>query len=228
MRIQARHNSWMVAGLVLAGLGFGLGTESTAFASSTWGTKPAWAASNPASRRARNRAPQSDRQVSPFSPGSNNVSLQMGQIFLMGDLAEKYADTIGFKLNYTYGVSDIFGFDSSFGFSDHSEGDFSMATLLTGLRTNLNWYDRVVPYAVFGFGFYKPSERISETASISPLLFGVHLGAGGDLQLTDQLFFGAQITFHDMFGTTKLGADKKFYDVGGTYTTFLLHGGVTF
>ena len=38
-----------------------------------------------------------------------------------------------------------------------------MTTLLTGLRTNLAWYDKVVPYFVFGLGFYSPSFDVSST-----------------------------------------------------------------
>jgi hypothetical protein len=59
------------------------------------------------------------------------------------------------------------------------------------------------------------------------VLFGVHLGPGVDLELTKQLFFGAALTFHDMFGTTRMTqAGEK--EVGGTYTSFFLRAGVTF
>ena len=151
----------------------------------------------------------------------------------MGDLGSRYADSIGTQLHYTYGVSELFGFDSSIGFSQHSEGSLSMGTLLTGLRTNLAWYDKVVPYVVFGMGFYKPSYELAPNSqgqinSISPLLFGVHLGPGVDLELTKQLFFGCAITFHDVFGDTKIGPNNQKMEVGGTFTSFFVHAGFTF
>jgi hypothetical protein len=160
----------------------------------------------------------------------------MGQVFLMGDLSSRYSDSIGARLHYTYGVSDIFGFDSSIGYSDHSDSKLSMITALTGLRVNLAWYDKVVPYVIGGLGFYRPNFQIPTgpngsdltTTSVSPLLFGIHLGPGVDLELTRNLFFGASLTFHDVFGSNKAMVEGKPIDVGGTYTSFLLHAGVTF
>ena len=87
----------------------------------------------------------------------------------MGDLSAKYSDNIGTQIHYTFGVSDLFGFDSSLGYSEHGDGKYSMTTLLTGLRTNLAWYDKVVPYFVFGLGFYRPSIQTTTTSAPTPL-----------------------------------------------------------
>lgn len=172
-------------------------------------------------------------EVSPFSPGSNNIAIDLGQVFLMGNLNQQYSDSIGTQIHYTYGVSDIFGFDSSVGYSEHSDGKFAMTTLLSGLRLNMSWYDKVIPYAIFGLGFYRPSYRdpsaiVPADSSISAVLFGVHLGPGLDLELSKNLFFGAALTFHNMFGTTKTYANGTPLNVGGSYTSFLLHLGATF
>lgn len=154
----------------------------------------------------------------------------------MGDLGSDYSDNIGAQLDYTYGVSDMFGFNASFGYSSHTAQNltshgYSMMHLLTGLRTNLAWFDKVIPYANFGLGFYKPSRKFTtalQTTSLSPVVFGVHLGPGVDLQLTRNLFFGAALTFHDIFGTRRILPDKTEIEMGGTYTSFLLHAGVSF
>ncbi|MCM2277108.1 MAG: porin family protein [Oligoflexia bacterium] len=204
--------------------------QALAATSSSWQQQPAWANETTPSRKA---VLNEDRgAVAPFTPGSNNLSLDVGQIFLMGDLSSNYNDNIGSQLHYTYGVSDLFGFDASLGYSEHSDGAFSMTTLLAGLRTNLAWYDKVVPYAIFGMGFYRPSYQ--ETASngtnltsIAPVLFGVHLGPGVHLELTRKLFFGASLTFHDVFSTTKITQNGP-RSVGGTFTSFFLNAGVTF
>jgi hypothetical protein len=230
-------------------LGFSAGFSAAAFAftsresaasnGSSWQNQPAWAAGDsgnaPSSHKSASSKDRYSGNISPFAPGSNNLALDVGQVFLMGDLSSRFNDSIGSQLHYTYGVSDLFGFDTSIGYSNHQEGNFSMASLLTGLRTNLAWYDKVVPYAVFGMGFYRPSFSITsgsgtsaQNETISPLLFGVHMGPGVDLELTKQLFFGAALTFHDAFGTTKVTASNQKIDVGGTYTSFFLHAGVTF
>lgn len=154
----------------------------------------------------------------------------------MGDLASRYSDAIGTQVHYTYGVSDMFGFDASFGYSSHSAtdlsnpGKYSLTTLLTGMRANLSWYDRVIPYAIAGLGFYKPSIPYGNGAdanTTSPIVFGIHMGAGADLQLSQQIFFGASLTFHDIFGTTTPTSSGPV-SVDGTYTSFLLHAGFSF
>ena len=209
---------------------FGL-LETVASADTRWNTQPSWSAQEPSQtphKALKREASYVNPNLSPFAPGSNNLALDLGQVFLMGDLGKNYNDSLGAQLHYTYGVSDIFGFDSSLGYSNHSNGKFSMTTALAGLRTNLTWYDKVVPYVVFGLGFYRPSYQIDPNASVSPMVFGVHLGPGISLEMTKQLFFGASLTFHDIFGTTTTTADGKLWDIGGTFTSFYLNVGVTF
>lgn len=138
----------------------------------------------------QNRKPASPigstARISPFVPGSHNLSLDFGQVFLMGALGDSIPDSIGSRLHYNYGVSDIFSFDSSLGHSNHSNGEFSLTSLLAGLRSNLAWYDKVIPHAIFGMGFYRLGYQ---AANYNPILFGVHLGGGVNLELTSSLFF---------------------------------------
>ncbi len=116
---------------------------------------------------------------------------------------------------------------------------------------NLSWYDKIIPYAVFGLGFYLPSYTDTTAAagsgsnpsgpsstagganaaslpSVSALLFGVHFGPGIDLALSKNVFFGASLVFHEMFGTTQPLSNGSLLSLGGTYTTFYLHVGGTF
>ena len=164
--------------------------------------------------------------LSPHSPDSHNFSVNLGHIFLMGDLSEDYSDSIGFRFNYTYGVSDLFAFDTSAGYSNHSEGKYSLTTLLTGLRTNLSWYDKVVPFLNFGLGFYKPKyDYKDETGdNLSPILFGLHFGPGIDLHISRRFFFGASLILHDIFDSTK-NTENGSKEIGGTYTSFFVHLG---
>lgn len=214
-----------------------LGETGMAAPDSTWANKstaaPArWTASAPT----RTANPPGitlgrDPEIVPFSAGSHNVSINVGQVFLMGDLGDQFKDSLGFRVHYTYGVSEIFSFDSNFGYSSHSDSRFSMLTLLAGLRVNLAWYDQVIPHAVFGLGFYKPDYQITDQSSISPVLFGLHLGPGVDLRLSDRLFFGTSLVIHNIFNSVeqeKVGNKTVEMEVGGTYTSFLLHAGVTF
>lgn len=208
--------------------------ESVAFAATSWSQRPTWAADSgdeESEGKSRRPAYNSRNRLSPFSPGSNNVALHVGQVFLIGDLSDDFANSIGTQVHYTYGVSDMFAFNTSLGYSSHSDGDLSMTTLLTGVRTNLSWFDKVVPHVNFGMGFYRPSQEFEYNGrfqTVSPVLFGIHLGPGVDLELTENLFFGAALTFNDVFGTTKQVTGGRRVEIGGTFTTFLLHAGVTF
>lgn len=204
-------------------------------ATNDWATKPSWTTPNNPGNSKQSLKKSIEPQVSPFSPGSNNIGIDLGQVFLMGDLSDSYTDNIGFQVSYTYGVSDIFGFESNFGYSSHSDGEFSMSSLRFGLRTNLAWFDRIIPYTTFGLGFYRPSYTFdastpnTDSTSISPLLFGIHLGPGVNLQITDQIFFGTSLTFHDIFGTDKVNPiTKRTFTAGGTFISLFINAGIAF
>jgi hypothetical protein len=206
---------------------------------SSWSKRPNWTASantshkDEASTSVRSSIQVDDTpaiSVSPFSPGSHNLAIDLGQVFLMGDLT-KYNNSIGSQLHYTYGVSDLFAFDSSLGYSEHTDGKFALGSLLTGMRMNLSWYDKVIPYATAGLGFYRPSYRdltADANSSVNAVLFGIHLGPGVDLELSKNFFFGASLIYHTTFGTTQILSNGSTASLGGSYTSFFLHTGVTF
>lgn len=224
---------------VLAGLmGISLGLIcETAFSASwsskggNWGSPGGAAAGKKASASVAEAA---SADILPFSPGSHNVALDLGQVMLIGDLS-RFQNNLGAQLHYSYGVSDLFAFDSSFGYSEHvvnpltpSDGDFlSMASLQTGVRTNLNWYDKIIPYASFGVGFYRPSMRLTQKTDIANILFGLYMGPGVDLQINDKAFFGTSLTLNSVFGSTVLVKGKPI-ELGGTYVSFMVHAGVSF
>lgn len=168
--------------------------------------------------------------VTPFAPESHNLSIKVGQVFLTGELSSQFENAIGTQVNYTYGVSDLFAFDTSFGYSSHSNGnsgDLSLAHLVSGVRTNLVFYDQLIPFASFGLGFYRTG--ITQGAvDYSSVLFGLNFGAGVDLALSRNFFFGSKITYHDMFDSTKTGPDNIVRNVGGAFISFLVHTGMTF
>lgn len=204
---------------------------SPAQAAQGWSGQPGWASSSEPAQRKRPSIRDDAFDLAPFTPGSNNLSLDVGQVFLMGDLSSNFNDSIGSRLHYTYGVSDMFAFDSSLGYSSHSSGKMSMTTLLSGMRMNLAWYDKIVPYVVFGMGFYRPSYDImvgNVRNAVSPVLFGIHLGPGVSLELTRRMFFGASLTFHNIFGSQTVLTDGSSMNVGGAFTSFFLNAGVTF
>lgn len=216
-----------------------LANQSTmASTGSSWSKKASWANDKKGTDPSEEvhtsiQSPDTSPQpLSPFAPGSHNLAVDLGQVFLMVDLT-KYTNSIGTQFHYTYGVSDLFAFDSSLGYSEHSNGNFSMASLLTGMRMNLSWYDKVVPHLIAGLGFYRPYYRNvnmgdPSNSSISSILFGLHFGPGIDLELSRNVFFGASLTFHGTFGANQVLADGSNFNIGGSYTSFFIHTGLTF
>lgn len=166
------------------------------------------------------------KDFTPFSPASNNLSLDIGQIFLMGDLSS-LDDALGIQGTYTYGVSRIFAFESSLGYSNHSSGKYSMINLLSGMRLNLSNYDKVIPYINGGLGFYHPSRQVNNLGSNSATLFGVHAGGGADLILSPEMYFGASLNYHNLFSGTQ-NTPAGPVNLGGSYVNFMARVGYSF
>lgn len=172
-------------------------------------------------RRAKART---NRELSPFAPETNNVSLDIGQNFLVGS---DFQDAIGMRGTYTYGVSRRLAFSSSLGYSSHSNGEFSKLGILVGPRLNLAAYDRIIPYVNGGLGFFRASREINPNVSVSGTMFGLAFGGGADLQLTRETFFGASLAYHELFGT-KQDTSIGQVDIAGNFVTFMAHVGYTF
>lgn len=175
-------------------------------------------------KSSKRQAKAPEHPLSPFAPDSNNLSLDVGQNFLIGS---DYQDSIGMQTTYTYGVSRLLAFSSSLGYSSHSDGGYSKLALTVGPRLNLASYDRIIPYVNGGLGFYRANRALSPDTTISGTMFGVNFGGGADLQLTKETFFGAAMDFHQLFGTKKettIGA----IDLASNYLTFMAHVGYTF
>ena len=172
-------------------------------------------------------APSSSPRA-PFAPGTHNLSLGVGQVFLFGGLGNTYENAIGPEIHYSYGVSDLFAFESNFGQHSHSNGGLSIWNLAAGLRTNLMYFDQLVPYANIDLGFYHPSFTYPSGGSASTTLFGLQLGGGIDLLISSNVFFGAALTYNDMFDSTKKDSNGVSQSLGGSYLSFMIHAGVTF
>ncbi len=166
----------------------------------------------------------SDR--TPLSPGTHNLSVAVGQVFLLGDLS-RFENAIGPEVHYTYGVSDLFSFQSNFGYHSHSSGALSIWNLSAGLRANLAYFDSLVPFTKIGLGFYFPSYS-ENNATVSGLLFGMQLGTGIDLMISNSVFFGAQTTYNTMFDSSKKASDNSMRSLGGAFLSFMVHAGLTF
>lgn len=169
-------------------------------------------------------------ESTPLSPGTHNLAIGVGQVFLTSDFAKFTENAIGMQAQYTYGVSDLFSFEGNFGYSSHSSPDnlnkVSLTHLITGLRTNLIYFDQLVPFFSGGLGFYHPSITLSGQ-SASAILFGLNLGTGADLIISDNIFFGTRLTFHKPFGSVRVPT-SPIMSIEGSMISFIVHAGFSF
>jgi len=102
-----------------------------------------------------------------------------------------------------------------------------MLNLLGGMRLNLSNYEKVIPYLNGGLGFYRPSRQISNVGSTSATLFGVHVGGGADLIISQEMYFGASLNYHNLFSGNRTTATGPI-DLGGSYINFMARVGYSF
>jgi hypothetical protein len=169
----------------------------------------------------------SEPPANPFAPGTQNLSFGIGQVFLLGNLGNNFDNAIGPELHYDYGVSDLFAFESNFGYAAHSRGSsqLNIWNISAGLRTNLAYFDQLVPYLNADLGFYHPSFTYDNGGSASTTLFGMQLGAGIDLLISHSVFFGPALTYNNMFDSTKTDSNGVSRSMGGAYVSFMVHAG---
>lgn len=115
---------------------------------------------------------------------------------------------------YEYRASDMFGVLADIGYSKHVDGT-GRNILITkdftpNLKINFSYFDELTIYGVGGFGIYHVNRTVFP-ASGSVTTFGFDTGPGFDLNLSNQLRFGALITFHHLFSK----ADSEAYNPAG-------------
>ena len=200
----------------------------SAFADSYFGDDASRPTVNPSGRthKALSSAFDDRSKITPFSKDSHNLAVELGQVFLVGD-ASRYTDSLGMKLNYTYGVSELLDFESSLAYSSHSDGQYTQVNLLSGVRMNFANYDQMVPYMDAGVGFFHPSKEISDNASFSATLFGLYVGGGLDLKLSREFFFGPNLQLQNAFGTSRETSAGRI-SLGGASMSFMARAGLTF
>src|SRR5206468_660998 len=135
----------------------------------------------------------------------HGVGFSVGQVLLMGTYAQNNNDGLGFGFNYSYEASDMFGLLGRFTTSSHSNSNGSNSLNIKGLipdlRVNLAYFDKLVLYALGGFGVYHVDETVNG-AQGSGWTFGLDLGAGFMLELSPHFAFGTSLDFHNIFSRT--------------------------
>ena len=120
----------------------------------------------------------------------HSVGLGIGQTILKSGFKEKGNDKVAWDLFYNYSASRSFDMLLNFHTSSHNrfkEGkqhEVRITGLAIGIKGKSLQFDSFSPFLLGGFGFYRPEVESPEVESLeSKIVFGWHLGAGGELTL---------------------------------------------
>ena len=151
-------------------------------------------------------ASQVATQMSSYSDlQKHSVGIGVGQTFVAGDFGDTGEDKITWDLLYNYTAS--YSFDLLVDFH-HSKQSFAntytqLTSLNMGFKSKFYQIDNFSPFAVAGLGFYAPKVRRQIgndlVESKTKLVFGYHLGGGGDLKLNDKMTVGLYASYHNPF-----------------------------
>lgn len=167
-----------------------------------------------------------------FVPGlqKHSLGLGLGQTFLRSDLEDNGEDKITLDLYYNYSASYSFDFVANLHTSEHKfrNTKAELLGLALAIKGKLYQFDAFAPYALGGFGFYKPSvtQLVNGVLrdSDDKLVFGMNFGGGVDLALNERVTVGALFHYHDPFDVKQ----ETGSNIEGSYYKLLLTAMYTF
>lgn len=158
------------------------------------------------------------------------AGLQVGQVWLAGNISDNAENSIGYGAFYEYTASEVFALQVNLLRSSHDE-ILTLTSSTVGFKANLFFYDQLVPYALLGMGLYFTSEDLSNstvTENVSATVFGLNLGIGADLNLGEMFFAGFQFNLHNLFSSNVKTDNFGEVEVSGRWTGFIVRSGVRF
>jgi opacity protein-like surface antigen len=159
--------------------------------------------------------------------GAHSVGLMVGQVWPAGEIGKDVDAAVAPGIFYEYSASDVFSLYASGIHSNHSEDNLKITSTNVGIKANLFYFDRLSPYAILGAGLYFVNKRFGNEIA-SKTNFGLHLGLGAELDLSDHVFIGLQFDLHNLFTSKAVLANAGKVDVSGRWTGFFLRGGYRF
>lgn len=171
---------------------------------------------------------------SPFAAraadGDQAAGLMVGQVWTSGKIGEGIDGAVAPGIFYEYGASDIFSLYASGVTSKHNDGALKLTSANLGMKANLLFLDKLSPYALVGAGLYFVKRTLGppNLEEAKKTVFGLELGLGAELDLSQRFFVGLELNIHNLFsGSVNLPAHGKT-EISGRWTGFFLKGGVRF
>lgn len=163
------------------------------------------------------------------SGGSHAAGLQFGQVWPAGDIGNGADGSIAPGLFYEYSASQLFALQVNLVRSSHNDR-LTIFSTTAGIRANLTFFDRLVPYASAGVGMYFVDRMIGTTPAeeLSTTNFGLNVHLGADLDLNPSFFMGLWLGLHNLFsasGTTQTGTAMEN---SGRWSALFIRAGMRF
>lgn len=161
--------------------------------------------------------------------GDHGAGLMVGQVWPSGDIGNGLDGNVAPGIFYEYGASDVFSLYAQVVPSSHNDGVLKMTATSVGMKANIVYYDKLAPYVMVGAGLYFVDREVGAARErAKKAVFGVHLGAGAELDLSEMYFIGLQFDIHSLFaGSTQLPINGKT-EISGRTAGFFLRGGIRF
>ena len=161
------------------------------------------------------------------APGDNAVGLMVGQVWPAGEIGEDVDGAVAPGIFYEYAASDIFSVYASALHSSHTDGALKLTSTNLGIKANLFYLDKLSPYALLGAGLYFVNKQVGAERA-EKTNFGLHLGLGAELDLSELFFMGLEFDVHNLFSSTANLPVQGRTEISGRWSGFFLRGGVRF
>lgn len=159
--------------------------------------------------------------------GNHSAGAMIGQVWPAGEIGKNVDSAVAPGLFYEYAASDVFSVYSSAVRSSHTDGAMRIFSTNVGIKANLVYFDKLAPYAIVGAGLYFVKKNIGAEIA-QKTNFGLLLGVGAELDISEMFFMGLQLDIHNLFASrTNLPVAGRT-EISGRWTGFFLRGGVRF
>lgn len=165
-----------------------------------------------------------------LAAGNHSVGLLLGQVWPAGKIGEGVdGGSVAPGLSYEYEASEVFSVFAQGVRSYHEEGSLTLLSTTAGLKAHLVYYDKLAPFVMVGAGLYHVTrDYVAPTETAKKTVFGLHLGFGADLDVSESFFAGLQLDIHSLFSGTAILPSSRRVEISGRWTGFFLRGGVRF
>lgn len=161
------------------------------------------------------------------APGDHSAGLKVGQVWPSGEIGKSVEGSVAPGIFYEYGASDVFSVYAEGVRSSHTDGLLKVLSTTAGIKANLFYIDKLAPYALLGAGLYFVRQRFGAEEA-RKTNFGLHLGVGADLDISDRFFAGFAFDLHNLFASTATLPSGSRREISGRWTGFFLKGGLRF